>query len=307
MEITLGDIVFGGSSTGGTGGGNWTEDKEFATAEAFCTLDDYIADLDNRVSTLESSTGSTLDFTDVWYIYAPANCQMKVVNIDGTTQDVATSNGIIKYSDFPNGLYAYSEDINTPLEKIICMGKFDLNLLSTGNFDYVYSGSLVTTTPFYAFGGSSLDHTWSDCVYLTSVPSLDTSNVTKFTYTWSNCPSLLTIPPLSFEMAEDISGCFSGCESLTTLPYMNLESVTNASNAFDNCNRLTTLGGFGAIKTSFDLSFSPLTVDSMMNVINQAGTVSGGGGGIMHLGKWNLEKLTNEQKSVATQKGWALI
>lgn len=300
MEITLGNIVFGGSSTGDTGGGNWTEDKEFATAEAFCILDD-------RVSTLESSSGSSLDFTDVWYIYAPANCQMKVINIDGTTQDVTTSNGIIKYSDFPNGLYVYSEDLNTPLEKIICMGKFDLNLLSTGNFDYVYSGSLVTTTPFYAFGGSSLDHTWSDCVYLTSVPSLDTSSVTKFTYTWSNCLSLLTIPPLNFEMAEDISGCFSGCESLTTLPYMNLESVTNASNAFDNCNRLTTLGGFGAIKTSFDLSFSPLTVESLMNVINQAATVGGGGGGIMHLGKWNLEKLTNEQKSVATKKGWTLM
>ena len=305
MEITLGNIVFGGSSAGGTGGGNWTEDKEYATAEAFCNVQDYIADLDNRVYELESSSGSSLDFTDVWYIYAPANCQMKVVNIDETTQDVATSNGIIKYSDFPNGLYAYSEDINTPLEKIICMGKFDLNLLSSGNFDYVYSGSLVTTTPFYVFGGSSLDHTWSDCVYLTSVPSLDTSNVTKFTYTWSNCASLLTIPPLNFEMAEDISGCFNGCESLATLPYMNLESVTNASNAFDNCNRLTTLGGFGAIKTSFNLSFSPLTVESLMNVINQAGTVSGGGG-IMHLGTWNLEKLTNAQKAVATNKGWTL-
>ena len=307
MKITLGDIVFGCGSDGGAGGGNWTEDKEYATAEAFCTFEDYVIDLDNRVYQLESSSGSSIDFTDVWYIYAPANCQMTVVNQDGTTQVVTTSNGIIKYSDFPNGLYAYSTDINIPLEKIICMGKFDLSTLGTGNFDYIYSGSKVTTTPSYIFGGgiNSLDHTWSDCEYLTSVPNLNTLNTTKFTYTWSGCANLLTIPPLNFESAIDISGCFNGCGRLATLPYMNLASVTNASNAFDQCDNLTTLGGFGEIKTSFDLrSCSKLTVESLMNVINQAAT---GVGGRMVLGNANLNKLTDAQKAVATSKGWSLV
>lgn len=303
MEITLGNIVFGGSSAGGTGGGNWTEDKEFATAEAFCNLDDYIADLDNRVYELESSSGSSLDFTDVWYIYAPANCQMKVVNQDGSEENVTTSNGIIKYSDFPNGMFVYSQDTTTPLEKLICMGKTNLTV---GSFDYIYAGSKVTTTPTYQFeaGLNLLDHTWYQCRNLTNVPSLATYDTNQFTYTWSECVNLLTIPPLNFSAAIDISGCFKGCERLTTLPYMNLASVTNADNAWTGCIDLTTLGGFGAISTDFSLSDSPnLTVDSIMNVINQAATVIRN---TMFLGPTNLAKLTDEQKAVATSKGWTL-
>ena len=302
MEITLGNIVFGGSSAGGTGGGNWTEDKEFATAEAFCNVVDYIDNLSGRVSTLESSSGSSLDFTDVWYIYAPANCQMKVVNQDGSQENVTTSNGIIKYSDFPNGMFVYSQDTTTPLEKLICMGKTSLTV---GSFDYIYVGSKVTTTPTYQFNNLQLlDHTWSDCECLTNVPILPTYDTTHFTYTWSGCISLLTIPPFNFGSAVDISGCFNGCCSLTTLPYMNLSSVTNATNAWAGCVDLTILGGFGAISTDFSLSDSPLlTVDSLMNVINQAGTVTGK---TMNLGYENLNKLTDEQKAVATNKGWTL-
>ena len=304
MEITLGNIVFGGSSAGGTGGGNWTEDKEYATAEAFCNVQDYIADLDDRVYELESSSGSSLDFTDVWYIYAPANCQMKVIDKNNQKQNVTTSNGIIKYSDFPNGLYAYSEDVNIRLEKIICMGKANVPSL-INQFDGIYAYANVTTTPFYRFDNlTSLMSTWQDCQYLTNVPHFNTENVTDFSYTWAGCWSLLTIPPLNFKSATNISQCFNGCHSLTSLPYMNLASVTDATNAWDGCDNLTTLGGFGAISTDIDLHWSTLlTVESMMNVINQAATVTGK---TMTLGIDNLNKLTDEQKSVATSKGWTL-
>ena len=305
MEITLGNIVFGGSSAGGTGGGNWTEDKEFATAEAFCNAIDYIDDLSNRVYKLESSSGSSLDFTDVWYIYAPANCQMQVLNKDGSVGNVTTSNGIIKYSDFPNGLYAYSSDVNIPLEKIICMGKTYFDADKVNSFGYIYYNTNVTSTPSYIFGHlTSLDGTWYNCQYLTSVPHFNTENVTDFTNTWANCGCLLTIPPLNFKSAINISDCFSNCYSLTTLPYMNLASVTNATNAWYNCQALTTLGGFGAISADIDLSASTLlTVESLMNVINQAATVTGK---TMTLGSDNLNKLTDEQKAVATNKGWTL-
>ena len=304
MEITLGNIVFGGSSAGGAGGGNWTEDKEFATAEAFCNVQDYIDDLSNRVYELESSSGSSLDFTDVWYIYAPANCQMKVIDKNNQKQDVTTSNGIIKYSDFPNGVFAYSEDVNIRLEKIICMGKANVPSL-INQFDGIYAYANVTTTPFYRFDNlNSLMSTWQDCQYLTNVPHFNTENVTDFSYTWAGCWSLLTIPPLNFKSATNIYQCFNGCKSLTSLPYMNLASVTDATNAWDGCNNLTTLGGFGAISTDFSLLDSTLlTVESLMNVINQAATVTGK---TMTLGIDNLNKLTDEQKSVATSKGWTL-
>lgn len=304
MEITLGNIVFGGSSAGGTGGGNWTEDKEYATAEAFCNVGDFIDELSNRVYELESSSGSSLDFTDVWYIYAPANCKMKVIDKNNQKQDVTTSNGIIKYSDFPNGVFAYSEDVNIRLEKIICMGKANVPSL-INQFDGIYAYANVTTTPFYRFDNlNSLMNTWHDCQYLTNVPHFNTENVTDFSYTWAGCWSLLTIPPLNFKSATNIYQCFNGCHSLTSLPYMNLASVTDTTNAWSGCDNLTTLGGFGAISADIDLSASPnLTVESIMNVINQAATVTGK---TMTFGIENLDKLTDAQKAVATNKGWTL-
>ena len=91
---------------------------------------------------------------------------------------------------------------------------------------------------------------------------------------------------------------------MTTMPMLDLSSGTDFSDAWNLCNHLTNLGGFGAISADIDLSASNLlTVDSMMNIINQAGTVTGA---TMKLGSTNLAKLTDAQKGVATSKGWTL-
>ena len=94
------------------------------------------------------------------------------------------------------------------------------------------------------------------------------------------------------------------CPSLTTMGQLDLSKGSSFYNAWYNCPALTNLGGFGAIKQSFSLSASTkLTVESLMNIINQAATVTGK---TMTLGSTNLAKLTDEQKSVATSKGWTL-
>ena len=88
------------------------------------------------------------------------------------------------------------------------------------------------------------------------------------------------------------------------MPALDLSNGTNFYNAWFKCEKLTNLGGFGAISADFDLStLTLLTVDSLMNIINQAATVTGK---TMTLGSTNLAKLTDEQKSVATSKGWTL-
>jgi len=76
---------------------------------------------------------------------------------------------------------------------------------------------------------------------------------------------------------------------------------------FSNINTLTDLGGFKNLSisiTSYFLDKCPnLTVDSLMNVINNLATVSGKS---LSFGSTNLNKLTAEQIAVATAKGWTL-
>lgn len=73
------------------------------------------------------------------------------------------------------------------------------------------------------------------------------------------------------------------------------------------CSELTDLGGFSNLSVSLDLSSSrKLSVDSLMNVINQTADLSETGGATLTLGTTNVAKLTEDQIAVATIKGWTI-
>ena len=152
--------------------------------------------------------------------------------------------------------------------------------------------------------GTNLQSAWYNCASLTSFPKLDLSNGSSFYMTWTFCSSLTTFPQLDLSKGTNFDFTWGYCTSLTSLPALNLSNGTDFGNAWNNCSSLTNLGGFGAIKENFDLSASTkLTIESMMNVISQAATVTGK---TMTFGSTNLAKLTDEQKAVATSKGWTL-
>ena len=93
------------------------------------------------------------------------------------------------------------------------------------------------------------------------------------------------------------------------MPALDLSKGISFNNTWYKCESLTTLGGFGAIKESINLSYSPnLTAESIMNVITQAANLNELGitGKKMTFGSTNLAKLTDAQKGVATSKGWTL-
>ena len=107
----------------------------------------------------------------------------------------------------------------------------------------------------------------------------------------------------------NFSNAWAGCSSLTEFPALDLSKGTKFTGTWYGCSSLTNLGGFGAIKRGIDISSSSnLTVDSIMNVINQAADLNETGlpGQFITIGVTNLLKLTNEQISVATSKGWTL-
>ena len=145
---------------------------------------------------------------------------------------------------------------------------------------------------------------WYYCSSLTEFPLLNTSRGTDFWFAWNGCSGLTSFPQLDLSSGTNFGFAWGSCSKLASFPALDLSNGTNFWYAWDNCSALTTLGGFGAIKADIDLSYSPkLTVDSLMNVITQAATVTGK---TMTLGSTNLAKLTDEQKAVATNKGWTL-
>ena len=218
---------------------------------------------------------------------------------------------IIKYLDISNATSTRNMFYN-------CISLISIPQLDTSNVTDMYN-------MFYG------------CRNLLSIPQLDTSKVRDMTYMFYGCTKLTTIPQLDTSNVTNISGIFNDCTDLTTIPQLDTSNVTNVSNLFYNCPalesipeldfgnvgrtglflgrsnlpNLTTIGGFRNIKVGFDIQNAPnLTVQSLMNVINNLYDFIGNGESItsqLRMGETNLAKLTDEQKAVATNKGWELI
>ena len=121
------------------------------------------------------------------------------------------------------------------------------------------------------------------------------STITEFPEGWK-------FAPRTENHAEQM---FSYCSYLTTIPQLDTSKGRDFGSMFYDCAKLTTLGGFVGLGKNLDLSYSPnLTHDSLMNVINNLATVTSST--TLTLGSTNLAKLTDEEKKVATDKGWTL-
>ena len=181
-----------------------------------------------------------------------------------------------------------------------------IDLSSGTNFSYAWYDCNVMQyfRPLYMYNVTALDYAWYHCHKLVDLPVIDTSKVTNFNCTWDMCMSLRIFPQFDLSKGIKFQNTWRDCVNITDMPQLDLSSGNDFSYAWMGCHNLVNLGGFGAIKADIDLSDAEvLTVDSIMNVINQAATVTGK---TMKFGSVNLAKLTDAQKAVATSKGWSL-
>lgn len=169
------------------------------------------------------------------------------------------------------------------------------------------------------------------CYQLQQIPFLDTTKATSFIYCFTSCKKIKTIPLLDFSSSKSFSSCFSGCASLEIIPQINTSSATDFSNAFYGCNNLhtvpalhaekvtnlnsmfyncsalTNFGGLIGITKSWSLQWCKnLTHQSLLNVLNNLGDLTGKTMQTLTLGTENLAKLSSSEKNIATQKNWAL-
>ena len=220
-----------------------------------------------------------------------------------------------------------------------CSALTTIPLLDTSNgtnFEYMFSGcSKLTTIPLLDTSrGTSFRAMLQSCSALTTISLLDTSNGTSFSDMFSRCSALTTIPLLDTSNGTDFSGMFQNCSSLTKVPLLDMSKATNCEAIFYNCTNLTDLtikvnslkpnyymfdycyaltnvtieGTIKITNNSFKIDYSDnLTVESIMNFINAFEDNSSlSATYIVYFGKTNLDKLTDEQKAVATAKNIAL-
>lgn len=139
------------------------------------------------------------------------------------------------------------------------------------------------------------------------LPHMDTSAVKDWGGLFCNCRSLEEFPDyLDTSSCDTLWDTFYGCSSLSRVAEIDCTNLKIWNTVFNGCTAVTDMGGFRNISISMDVSpCSNLTVDSLMNIINKAADVTSAPK-TMTLGAANLAKLSDEQKAIATNKGWTL-
>lgn len=142
------------------------------------------------------------------------------------------------------------------------------------------------------------------CSNLPTIPLLDTSKVNTMPYMFGYCSKLTSIPELNTSKVTDMQQMFYNCYELTSIPRLNASKATNMNYMFSNCRKLTSIGMYGFTR-SVDIADTALGHDALVAFLNQAGTAYNSSQRI-EMGSAKLALLSDEEKAIATNKGWTL-
>ena len=151
---------------------------------------------------------------------------------------------------------------------------------------------------------TNMNQMFSGCESLINVPAINTSSVTSMYQMFNNCVALISVSFTHTENVTDMGAIFRYCQKLKEIPAWNVSNVTSFNNAFYYCTSLTAIHMTG-MKANFDISYSNnLTREALVEVLNNLATVTSTRR--LTMGSTNLAKLTDEDKAIATNKGWTL-
>lgn len=168
------------------------------------------------------------------------------------------------------------------------------NMVDVGN-------SLVNT-----HNVTNMNNMFNQCTILTITPFIDYSSCKTMSSMYGYCSNLQsTVGDINSFNATSMTSMFYGCKSLTTIGVIECSAATNVDNMFKGCDNLTMIGGLNDLKVSLDLSQCPnLEYNSLINILNSLGDGSLNQA-TLTLGS-NVDKLTDDDKSIAINKGWTI-
>ncbi len=141
-------------------------------------------------------------------------------------------------------------------------------------------------------------------------------NVTNLTNAFGGNTYLTKIGKINCPKCKEFFSTFAFCDNLTTIGEINLTSaVSDASSTsytnplydiFNYCGNITDITFAGTINASLNLedAGNNLTHDTLLSAVNALGVTTKTK--TLKLGSSNLSRLSDEEKAIATEKGWTL-
>lgn len=152
---------------------------------------------------------------------------------------------------------------------------------------------------FQSYSGSTVDNL---------ISYNDTENVTNM-QSMFRASNIVEAPNLNTRNVTNMQHMFYTCSSLKVVPAYDVSNVTSfgsgtVSGAFYGCSNLEEIHMTG-MKVNFSISASTkFTESALVEILNNLATVSSTQ--TLTMGATNLAKLTEQEKAIATNKGWTL-
>lgn len=200
----------------------------------------------------------------------------------------------------------------------------NLNLPACTDVGYMFydSKGLTECTTLNTPNATNMTNLFYGCSNLTKVANLDIGKATNLYRLFYACSKLEEISFINADITPvtTLSNAFYGCSKLTTIPAINCSKVTDMTYAF-NSSPIVNFGGFlnygQAFTTTASQNYSyytltvnktGLTRESMLNIINGLYDIKSKGckTQTVNFGTANLVLLTDDEKAIATNKGWTL-
>ena len=164
---------------------------------------------------------------------------------------------------------------------------------------YVHNGKVLTSVNFFC------NATIAKRIYIDSVGS---STYIGGVFSQSGIfdkNNLTEVGLFDTSRCTDSSAMFYWCNKLKTIPAYDFSSMQKLDGAFNDCYGIERFLPYG-MKVSFNLSATALEHDAILEVFNNLGTVDKTAGITLTLGSAKLALMSDEEKAIATGKGWVL-
>lgn len=192
-------------------------------------------------------------------------------------------------------------------------------MLANTNFELLPSSPSIDLSTWDTSSATNMNSLFYNCSGVKSIIGLEnwnTSNVEIMESTFSSCDKITTLDLSSWNVSNVTAFSFMFSSALylesINLSGWNMSKATRYNDdMFYGCTSLTNLNMDGAILPKsnlkqFGLDSCPLTVDSLVSVLNALPQLSSSESYTCTLGSKNLAKLSDAQKAIATEKGWIL-
>lgn len=244
----------------------------------------------------ENTSAERLYQNNTKLVYAPA------INTSNVTSAESMCEGCVVLEQIPYYDLSNCTDITNMFRNCKVLKTIDLSRWNTSNI-------------------SKMGGLFEYCYELTAIKGIgdiDISRNSVFSSLFNGCSKLTELDLSQWVLTKTqclFSYLFAACNGLVSLNIQNIDfnNVTSITGIFSNTNNIENLI-FG-YNFKFQLSLTgmkKITVESLLSILNGLYDFTGNGEtptssqGKLTLGSTNLAKLTDEQKAIATDKGWTL-